>query len=57
MPDEDERDDAEGYDPEGLLVQNRRAPQLKRLRIPGAPAEAFTGRLDWQQVRQAGASD
>ena len=33
------------------------APQLKRLRIPGAPAEAFAGRLDWQQVRQAGAAD
>ena len=32
------------------LVHNWRAPQLKRLGIPGPLAETYADRIDWHQI-------
>jgi hypothetical protein len=40
----------EAIDPDGLLVHNWRALQLKRLGIPEPLAEAAADQVDWHQV-------
>jgi hypothetical protein len=40
----------EAIDPEGLVVHNWRALQLKRLGIPVPLAEAAADYVDWHQV-------
>jgi hypothetical protein len=43
-------------DGEELLVHNWRVTRLTRLGVPGSLAEAYADRLDWHQVRPAGAA-